>query len=135
MITRAVSSRSGGGHILGCGSTTLSEARSLLTREPRVNERIEAGRVRLVGARGEQLGVVEREEALLVARQAGLDLVEVGPSMRPPVCKVMDYRGFLEERSRRRDDDDGGSGVREPRRPRPPLGSMSASADSPDEGE
>lgn len=50
--------------------------------------------VRLVSAEGEQLGVMRLEQALVVAREAGLDLVEVAPQAEPPVCRVMDFGKF-----------------------------------------
>ena len=56
-----------------------------------LNEDIESSSVRLVGANGEQRGVVTRDEALGEARTAGLDLVMVAADAEPPVCKVMDY--------------------------------------------
>lgn len=57
----------------------------------RVNGRISASEVRLIGETGEQIGIVSLEEALDSARNAGLDLVEVASNARPPVCKIMDY--------------------------------------------
>lgn len=59
--------------------------------EPRVNERIRADEVRLVGAEGEMIGVVPIDDALARAREAGMDLVEVSPGAEPPVCKILDY--------------------------------------------
>ena len=56
-----------------------------------LNEDIESSSVRLVGANGEQRGIVTRDEALGEARTAGLDLVMVAADAEPPVCKVMDY--------------------------------------------
>ena len=57
----------------------------------RINDQIRITPVRVVSSDGEQLGVIPTEEALTVAREAGLDLVEVAPNERPPVCRVMDY--------------------------------------------
>jgi len=57
----------------------------------RMNERIRVPEVRLVDHEGRQVGVVATEEALRRAREAGLDLVEVAPNERPPVCRIMDY--------------------------------------------
>lgn len=57
----------------------------------KVNEQIRSSQVRLVNEQGEQVGVVPIEEALRVAREALLDLVEVAPDSEPPVCRVMDY--------------------------------------------
>jgi translation initiation factor IF-3 len=58
---------------------------------PRVNERITESQVRLVGADGTNHGIVPIDDALAMAQQAGLDLVEVSPNAEPPVCKVADY--------------------------------------------
>jgi translation initiation factor IF-3 len=60
-------------------------------RGPRLNEQIRITPIRLVGAEGEQLGIVATSQALEKAREAGLDLVEVAASERPPVCKILDY--------------------------------------------
>ncbi len=62
-----------------------------------LNEEIRASSVRLVGAAGEQRGIVSRDEALAEARSSGLDLVLVAPDAEPPVCKVMDYGKHLFE--------------------------------------
>ncbi len=58
--------------------------------------------MRLVGAEGEMLGVVAREEALKKAEEAGLDLVEVSPNAEPPVCKILDYGKFKYEDQKRK---------------------------------
>src|SRR5438270_8353978 len=60
-------------------------------RGPRMNEQIRISPIRLVGAQGEQLGLVPTAQALEQAREAGLDLVEVAADERPPVCKILDY--------------------------------------------
>jgi len=65
--------------------------------EPRINDRIRVPEVRLVGPGGEQVGVVRIEVALSLAQDADLDLVEVAPDARPPVCKLMDYGKFKYE--------------------------------------
>jgi len=65
--------------------------------ETRVNERIRAPEVRLVGPKGEQIGIVSINEALRLAQEADLDLVEVAPTARPPVAKLMDYGKFKYE--------------------------------------
>jgi translation initiation factor IF-3 len=65
--------------------------------EPRINERIRVSEVRLVGPNGEQVGIVRVEDALRLAQEADLDLVEVAPDARPPVCKLMDYGKFKYE--------------------------------------
>ncbi|RMF39422.1 MAG: translation initiation factor IF-3 [Alphaproteobacteria bacterium] len=58
---------------------------------PRVNDRIRAPEIRLIGADGKNIGVVTPREALSLAQDAGLDLVEISPNANPPVCKIMDY--------------------------------------------
>jgi translation initiation factor IF-3 len=65
--------------------------------EPRINDRIRVPEVRLVGAEGEQVGIVSITEALRRAQEADLDLVEVAPDARPPVVKLMDYGKFKYE--------------------------------------
>lgn len=65
--------------------------------EPRINDRIRVPEVRLVGPGGEQVGVVRIEVALSLAQDADLDLVEVAPDARPPVCKLMDFGKFKYE--------------------------------------
>ncbi|MEQ9209092.1 MAG: translation initiation factor IF-3, partial [Pseudomonadales bacterium] len=67
------------------------------SKRPSINDEIEAKEVRLVGADGEQVGVVSLAEALKAAEQASLDLVEIVPNAEPPVCKVMDYGKFVFE--------------------------------------
>ena len=65
--------------------------------EPRINERIRVPEVRLVGPAGEQVGIVRIEDALRLAQESDLDLVEVAPDARPPVAKLMDYGKFKYE--------------------------------------
>jgi translation initiation factor IF-3 len=65
--------------------------------EPRINDRIRVPEVRLVGPNGEQVGIVRIEDALRLAVEADLDLVEVAPNGKPPVCKLMDYGKFKYE--------------------------------------
>ena len=57
--------------------------------------------MRLINASGENVGVVSTEEAVRIAREADLDLVEVAPNAEPPVCRVMDYGKFLYERTKK----------------------------------
>lgn len=64
---------------------------------PRINDRIRVPEIRLIGAEGENLGVVTPERALILAEEAGLDLVEISPNAAPPVCKIMDYGKFKYE--------------------------------------
>ncbi|MEY4417767.1 MAG: hypothetical protein RIQ88_205 [Actinomycetota bacterium] len=65
--------------------------------DPRINERIRVPEVRLVGPNGEQLGIVRTDDALRMAQDADLDLVEVSPNSEPPVCKLMDFGKFKYE--------------------------------------
>jgi len=65
--------------------------------EPRINDRIRVPEVRLVGPNGEQVGIVRIEQALTLAAEADLDLVEVAPQARPPVCKLMDFGKYKYE--------------------------------------
>ncbi|MBK5250022.1 MAG: translation initiation factor IF-3 [Actinomycetales bacterium] len=65
--------------------------------DTRINERIRVPEVRLVGPNGEQVGIVRVEDALRLAQEADLDLVEVAPEARPPVCKLMDFGKFKYE--------------------------------------
>ncbi|HXG10871.1 MAG TPA: translation initiation factor IF-3 [Gemmataceae bacterium] len=71
-------------------------------RTQRVNEQIRISPVRLIGVNGELLGVVPTSQALEMAREANLDLVEVAPNERPPVCKIMDYGKFRYQQSHKK---------------------------------
>jgi translation initiation factor IF-3 len=66
----------------------------------RINERIRAREVRVIDDAGNQLGVLPPFEALKIARERGLDLVEVSPNANPPVCKIQDYGKFLYEKDK-----------------------------------
>jgi translation initiation factor IF-3 len=68
---------------------------------PRINEQIRISPIRLIGAGGEQHGIVPTSQAQEMAREANLDLVEVAPTERPPVCKIMDYGKYRYEQSRK----------------------------------
>lgn len=69
--------------------------------QTRVNERIRIREVRLIDEEGNQVGVIPTFEALQMARDRGLDLVEVAPNAMPPVCRLMDYGKFRYEQSRK----------------------------------
>jgi translation initiation factor IF-3 len=71
------------------------------TSEYRINEEIRASEVRLIGPENQNRGVVPLTEALKVAREAELDLVEVAPNSDPPVCRVLDYGKFLYEKAKK----------------------------------
>lgn len=72
-----------------------------IAREFRINDRIRAREVRLIGENGEQLGAVPLFRALEMAREAGLDLVEVAPNAVPPVCRLLDYGKFKYEQAKK----------------------------------
>jgi translation initiation factor IF-3 len=67
----------------------------------RINLQIRAGKVRLIGEQGEQLGVVPLSQAIQIAREHELDLVEVAPTASPPVCKVLDYGKYKYEQAKK----------------------------------
>ena len=71
-------------------------------RDPtRINERIRVPEVRLIGDDGSQIGVIKTDEALSYARERDLDLVEVAPEARPPVCRVLDYSKYKYEQEQK----------------------------------
>ncbi|HEY3373715.1 MAG TPA: translation initiation factor IF-3 [Candidatus Aquicultor sp.] len=72
-----------------------------MATDARVNERIRVPRVRLIAEDGEQLGIKPTNEALRIAFDAGLDLVEVAPQADPPVCRIMDYGKFKYEQTQK----------------------------------
>lgn len=78
----------------GAGPTDTKEQH---ISEPRINDRIRVPEVRLVGPKGEQVGIVRVEDALRLAAEADLDLVEVAPMAKPPVAKLMDYGKYKYE--------------------------------------
>lgn len=67
----------------------------------RLNEQIRISPVRVIDQHGDQLGIIPTKEALDKARQAELDLVEVAPDAKPPVCRIMDYGKFRYEKSKK----------------------------------
>ncbi len=69
-----------------------------------INEQIRDKEVRLIGADGEQLGIVSSKEAQKIADEAGLDLVKIAPNAKPPVCKVIDYGKYRYELARKEKD-------------------------------
>ena len=66
-----------------------------------INEQIRDKEVRLIGADGEQLGIVSSKEAQRLADEAGLDLVKIAPTAKPPVCKIIDYGKYRYEQARK----------------------------------
>ncbi|MCG0278661.1 MAG: translation initiation factor IF-3 [Thermanaeromonas sp.] len=73
----------------------------MISKDWRVNTEIRAREVRLVGTDGQQLGIMPLKEALRIAQEQGLDLVEVAPQARPPVCRIMDFGKYKYEQKRR----------------------------------
>ena len=80
----------------GSGSKSASEPREsrAIEKQHRINEQIRITPVRVIGADGSQLGILATDDALGRAREAGLDLVEVAPNEKPPVCRIMDFGKF-----------------------------------------
>jgi len=70
----------------------------------RVNEKIRIPQVRVIGADGEQIGVLPTREAVKIALEKGLDLVEVSPYSRPPVCRIMNYGKYRYEQQKKAKD-------------------------------
>ncbi len=83
------------------GGRNIAERSGHIDRGLRINEQIRISPIRLIGAEGEQLGLVPTSQAMERAREAGLDLVEVAPLERPPVCKIMDYGKFRYQQGRK----------------------------------
>jgi len=68
---------------------------------PRINDRIRSNEIRLIDETGENVGVVTPNRAMMMAEDAGLDLVEISPNANPPVCKIMDFGKFKYEQQKR----------------------------------
>ena len=90
--------KNGDFHIVGLNNTSSSQ------EGPRINELIRADSVRCIGADGEQLGVIPINEALKIAENLSLDLVEIQPNVNPPVCKILDYGKFKYEAQKRKNE-------------------------------
>jgi translation initiation factor IF-3 len=79
----------------------LPEVNRNIIKELRINERIRGKEVRLVGEKGEQLGIMPLYQAREVAKKHNLDLVEVAPTAAPPVCRLMDYGKYKYQQNRK----------------------------------
>lgn len=79
----------------------FERSKTISTSNFRVNEEIKVKEVRLIGAEGENVGLVPIQKALEMAHEAELDLVEVAPGANPPVCRIMNYGKFLYERTKK----------------------------------
>jgi len=82
---------------------------------PRKNERIRVPEIRVIGPEGKQIGVMKTREALEQAKAAGLDLVEVSPTARPPVCRILDYGKYMYEESKKKKKSGSSSGTAKPK--------------------
>lgn len=71
---------------------------------PRINREIKAKEVRLINYNGENAGVVSLAEALKIAQEVGLDLIEISPQVTPPVCKVLDYGKYKYEMQKKKNE-------------------------------
>ncbi|PJE51267.1 MAG: translation initiation factor IF-3 [Candidatus Yanofskybacteria bacterium CG10_big_fil_rev_8_21_14_0_10_36_16] len=70
-------------------------------KRPRANNQIRVPEVKVIDAEGKDLGVMKTHEALKISQAAGLDLIEVGPSSRPPVVKIMDFGKYMYQKSKK----------------------------------
>ncbi len=86
----------GGGRRPGGGRRRYNQPRG-----PRKNERIRVPEVRVIGPDGKQIGVMQTREALTLAKNNGLDLIEISPTARPPVCRILDYGKYMYEQSKK----------------------------------
>lgn len=78
--------------------------RNFRPRGPRTNERIRAREIRVIGPEKKQIGIMSADEARQLAKNAGLDLVEISPTARPPVCQIMDFGKYKYEQSKKQKD-------------------------------
>jgi translation initiation factor IF-3 len=78
-----------------------TERISAIDKNQRINEQIRISPIRVISADGEQLGIIPTDQALALAREADLDLVEVAPTERPPVCRIMDFGKFKYQQKKR----------------------------------
>ena len=68
-----------------------------------INDQIRDKEVRVIGENGEQLGIMSSKEALQLAEEAGVDLVKIAPTAKPPVCKIVDYGKYRYELARQKE--------------------------------
>lgn len=88
-------------HAEYCFTSNVPGGVGIITKDLRINEEIRVREIRLVSSDGQQLGVVPIKEGLRIAVEQGLDLVEVAPQAKPPVCRIMDYGKYKYEQSKR----------------------------------
>lgn len=84
------------------GNDPRTERNQPTQNQTRINNQIRISPIRVISEEGEQLGVISTEQALNRARDIGLDLVEVAPNEKPPVCRIMDYGKYKYEKSKKR---------------------------------
>lgn len=80
----------------------MRETRETREKRTRINRQIRVPEIRLIDQTGHQVGIVRTEKALMQAEEAGLDLVEISPNSKPPVCRIMDFGKYLFEQSKQR---------------------------------
>lgn len=88
------------GNSFGSGGNR-HKGRRFVSRGPRKNERIRVPEIRVIGPDGSQIGVMKTHEALTLAKNAGLDLVEISPTARPPVCRILDFGKYMYEQGKK----------------------------------
>ena len=93
-------------HVLSCGGASSAfyifwRCCNIAAKELSINEQIKSPQVRLIGNDGAQLGILSVHDALNMAYDKGLDLVEISPGGNPPVCKIMDYGKFKFEKEKK----------------------------------
>ncbi len=93
--------RPGRFHFRPPGCRNRTEVGAIKDQKVRVNDQIRISPIRLIDADGEQVGIISLDEARERAADAGLDLVEVAPDARPPVCRLMDYGKYKYEEARK----------------------------------
>ena len=81
-------------HLQECQFQGNYQEKKQISQSIRINEAIRAKELRVIGSSGEQLGILPRDEALKLAEQAGVDLVEISPNADPPVAKIIDWGKF-----------------------------------------
>ncbi len=82
--------------------SVLQEEKNISKKDTRINREIIAVKVRLIGAEGEQLGILDIKEAMIEAQARSLDLVEISPHAEPPVCRLMDYGKYKFSQSKKK---------------------------------
>ena len=84
-----------------CVTPSHERAKTIERNQIRVNEKIRVSPVRVISVSGEQLGIMSTDDALSQSREAGLDLVEVAPDEKPPVCRIMDFGKYKYDKKKR----------------------------------